>query len=563
MAQTSWRSLKVSASICLALLLVAMPAAAAPGDADPAFSLDGLAFFTAPFPKPLADAVAVQPDGRIVVAVHSTRTRAITPITSLYVARLKSNGSLDKSFGDHGFAELPGSEAYSPLHMDVAVQPNGRILVSAFSQSGRSGFGLVGLRADGSLDPSFGGGDGIVSQTLPKGAASTQDIALAPDGRIVVAGGYEGEGERGYAVGRLLADGSPDTSFGESGFSAALSTQFDIRSLAGVAVRPDGRIVIAGNVDREASAEEPIAAIQFSSQGPLDSSFGVNGVALLDAPGGGGDNDLALDSQGRLLVATTDFAIACPEPSSVVAFAPDGGPDPSFGSGGVATLSPDPFGNSCLPQFAELAVDSTDHPALLSTGYALTLAHLTAEGAPDPAFSGDGWLRLFSPSVDFETSSPVTGDLIVVGDQVLASSTAVRSHPARTEPVIARFQLSDGPPDADADGVADSADRCPEAYGNCPRLKRKLKAHFDGEGRSVRGRLRGDAVCSAGVRVALVRRGHDSNDVRARARSDESGRFRLKLHGRAAGSFQVRTEAEFFAFGRCPAKKSSPIAPRR
>ena len=73
---------RILAAALAALALAAAPAAAAPGELDPSFSNDGrVSTLTSPDPF-VARAVAVQPDGRIVVAGYSCDTGTCGPITN-------------------------------------------------------------------------------------------------------------------------------------------------------------------------------------------------------------------------------------------------------------------------------------------------------------------------------------------------------------------------------------------------------------------------------------------------------------------------------------------------
>src|SRR5215510_9526870 len=121
--------------------------------------------------------------------------------------------------------------------------------------------------APGDLDPTFGVGGKVIN---PSGGS--YDVAIQPDGKIVsvgiAAGGSEGTQ---IAVARYNIDGSPDTTFGGTG--RVLIHHYQVAM--DVAIQPDGKIVIAGrNPDGEAYGE----LVRLNSDGSADTTFGTNGT---------------------------------------------------------------------------------------------------------------------------------------------------------------------------------------------------------------------------------------------------------------------------------------------
>ena len=104
----------------------------------------------------------------------------------------------------------------------VTLQPDGKILVAGESrQGGDYNMALTRYNADGSLDTSFGGGDGIVTTDLGSGQDDTvNSITLQPDGKILLAGSLEVGGDCDFVLARYTSTGSLDTSFGLGGIVA-------------------------------------------------------------------------------------------------------------------------------------------------------------------------------------------------------------------------------------------------------------------------------------------------------------------------------------------------------
>src|SRR4051812_3926408 len=208
-----------------------------------------------------AGAALAQPDGRIVVAGSLSDNRPDAGSRFL-VARYSADGRLDPSFGSGGTTSVGfGVRAWAN---GAALQPDGKILLvgaggsAATENAGASvDFSVARLNPDGRLDTSFGQG-GTVTTDL----GGTGDVAVAvaqqPDRKIVVAGSTRQPGPLasnpfGFALARYNEDGSPDTGFGANGHT---STHFEGGGYAasGVALQPDGKIVVVGT-----SFHEPLS----------------------------------------------------------------------------------------------------------------------------------------------------------------------------------------------------------------------------------------------------------------------------------------------------------------
>src|SRR3954451_18503579 len=153
---------RVLAAALAAFALMAAPAAAGPGDLDPSFSNDGrVSTLTSPDTF-VARAVAVQPDGRIVVAGYSCGTGTCGPTgdSSFRIVRYTADGGLDTDFGMGGMVTTPIGAGRSQAY-DVLVRPDGRIVVGGVASrdpADPGSFALAAYRPDGRLDPDFGVG---------------------------------------------------------------------------------------------------------------------------------------------------------------------------------------------------------------------------------------------------------------------------------------------------------------------------------------------------------------------------------------------------------------------
>ena len=265
------------------------------GSLDTTFSGDGKTVFSWGALS-RATAVLVLPNGKILLAGFSGPEGG-----NIQVARLKANGALDTTFGIGGKATVDfGGDDFG---LAMARQADGRILVAG--RSSAAGAVVARLRANGELDPNFGGGDGRV--TLP-GGGSASAVLVQPDRRIVVAGNASGSAM--MTVTRLMPSGALDTTF--DGDGTATIDFGSLADLANDAVRqPDGRIVVAGYTQ----ADEDVAVARLNANGSPDATFGAAGKATVNFGFATFGNAVALQANGRIVVAgqrtgADDFAVA-------------------------------------------------------------------------------------------------------------------------------------------------------------------------------------------------------------------------------------------------------------
>lgn len=153
------------------------------------------------------------------------------------VARYNTNGSPDTSFGGGtGYTYVTTINGREPA--SVVVQTDDRIVLSGRSLTD-SGIAVVRLNSDGTPDASFGSG-GLIDITPSTEFYNPGSMTIQSDGKILLSAGYN----NGTVVARLnSADGQLDTSFGVQGI-ASCSAPYLAR--AEIALEPDGRIVVGG-----------------------------------------------------------------------------------------------------------------------------------------------------------------------------------------------------------------------------------------------------------------------------------------------------------------------------
>jgi uncharacterized delta-60 repeat protein len=264
---------------------------------------------------------ALQPDGKIVLVGDSDFRVA--------VARLKPNGTLDNTFSGDGRRTF----SWGPIGRatDVLVLPNGKLLVGGFSGPETGNVQVARLNANGTLDTTFGTG-GIATADF-----GGDDFGLAmarqANGRILIAGLSRptqiGATTGGAIVARLRANGALDPDFDGDG-----RLMFGTGSVSAVFVQPDRRIVVAGN----ANGSQMMTVTRLRPNGSPDTTFDGDGTATIDfgslADAG---NDAVLQPDGKIVVA--GYTQAVNSPTAVARLNANGSPDTTFGAAGKVTIN--------------------------------------------------------------------------------------------------------------------------------------------------------------------------------------------------------------------------------
>ncbi len=243
----------------------------ADGTPDPAFGGDGVAVLSIDEYN-LATTLALQDDGRIIVAVEFY-TESDGPFFRL--VRLLPDGSLDPDFGVAGVASHPGTADFWKLN-GIIIEADGDII--GIGASDDASLALLRFDPEGQPDLTFGSG-GVASHEPAAFSFQPEDVALQPDGKLLIMGNGQIDGFVGwdFMVVRLNADGTPDTSFGNAGLVASHVTFRDFaRSLV---LQPDGKIVLVGDTGPHWS-NRTATVMRYQSNGQLDTGFGSGGIAF-------------------------------------------------------------------------------------------------------------------------------------------------------------------------------------------------------------------------------------------------------------------------------------------
>ncbi len=183
--------------------------------------------------------MAIQSDGKIVVAEPYNNGSDL----DFAVARYNSDGSLDTSFDGDGKVTTDIDSGDAALAM--VIQSDGKILLAGYG-GGYKYFALARYNSDGSLDNTFGTG-GKVTTDIGGSYDLVYDIAIQSDGKIIVTGdSYNGNYD--FALARYTSNGSLDLSFdGDGKVTTPIGGGNDYAY--DIAIQSDGKIVVAGYSD--------------------------------------------------------------------------------------------------------------------------------------------------------------------------------------------------------------------------------------------------------------------------------------------------------------------------
>lgn len=340
------------------------------GDLDPSFGAGGKV--TTPFPGGFGEAraIALQPDGKIVIAGAA---KGLTD-NDFLVARYNTDGSPDLGFGGGDGIELvPVGPSHDSAEA-VAIGPGGRILATGRAELGGSkrGAAVVVLKPEGNPDLAFSEDGETIIDTTSEDSDEGEAIAELGDGRILIGDSTGNGAGDGFTLVQLLSSGLPDLGFG--GGDGIVKTPIpgsDAGRLTDFVLRPDGRIVASGygfdEVGSPPTVQSKFAAVGYLANGDLDSSFAGTGIFTRKiSPGSDAAQAIELTPAGKILLAGSYDAAPSNASIALLRLDPLGGLDPGFGSGGQVLRGVQaPFGES----FQDAALDAEERLVVVSTAF--------------------------------------------------------------------------------------------------------------------------------------------------------------------------------------------------
>jgi len=376
------------------------------GTFDTTFSSDGKLTTDFASGYDYANSVAIQRDGKIVVAGGGFGDFAI--------ARYNTDGTLDTTFSKDG-KQTTDFASGDEIASSVALQSNGKIVVAGYTIGANSGynydFALARYNADGTPDTTFSG-DGKQTTDFRSQNDFVETAAIQSDGKIVVSGGTSDD----FALARYNTDGSLDTTFSEDGkqttdFNPAANYLYDYAY--SMIIQKDGKIILAG------SDVVDFALARYNTDGSLDITFSEDGKQTTDF-GYAGEHaaSVALQTDGEIVVVggslTTDGDSGDDDKYnfSIARYNSDGSPDTAFSEDGKISdyihAGHTIYTSSAIQSDGKIVVAGSTKQGSSSL---FAVARYNKDGTLDTTFSKDG-----KKTTGFGSSGEVASSLVIQSD---------------------------------------------------------------------------------------------------------------------------------------------------
>jgi uncharacterized delta-60 repeat protein len=304
-------------------------------------------------------------------------------------------GNLDPTFGTAGITYAHINPYTADTSNGMTLQTDGKIVLVGRTNVDFSGAPplIVRMNADGSLDHSFSG-DGLDPLPPADAVGWYSGVAELPDGNLLAAGTAEVAGNNQILLARYMPDGTLDPTFGTGGF--VIESTVGDKGLA-LAVDGNGRIIVAGAGPRS-SGSETLMIARFNSDGTPDSSFNGTGEQHVDlGPTYAAANSVIVQADGKIVAAGRTSTSGGNFYFPVVRCNDDGSMDTTFNGTGIVTTATPSTSFQWIGQVAELP-----DGRLLAVGTGgvggsyhstPTVLRYNSDGSPDTSLGGTGYVE--------------------------------------------------------------------------------------------------------------------------------------------------------------------------
>ena len=415
--------LKLNVITAVMLLSIATDVFGQAGSLDPTFDTDGIVTTAVSNNVDAAYAVAMQPDGKIVITGRTSNAS----YDNFLVMRYNSDGSLDTSFDSDGIVitdYMGGIET----GWSVLIQPDNKIVIAGthWSPVLKDDIAIVRYNTDGSLDTTFDS-DGIVTTDINGFAEYAWAAALQTDGKILIAG-YDDSMlvTRNFAVVRYNTNGSLDTTFGSGGIVTTVmgGVSSEIRAIA---IQPNGKIVVGGSVTYNISVRN-FALARYNIDGSLDNTFNSDGKVTTSFGAITADMilGLAIQPDGKIIATGSAINNATNYNFALARYTSIGNLDNTFDADGKQTidfagLEDESYGMG-LQADGKIVLAGRSYNGV---NYDIAVARVNTDGSLDSTFDNDG--KVTTPiGIAYEVGNSMViqndGKIVVAGWSYMGTS---------------------------------------------------------------------------------------------------------------------------------------------
>ena len=311
------------------------------GIIDSSFGLNGKVFYWPGTNNIGTCSIAVQADNKIVLGGSVTFQNFNIKFLLL---RLNTNGKVDSTFGNNGVViTTPVGSTFSRIEK-ILIKPNGKIVVGGYAVNPSIQiltFSVAQYNTNGSIDSTFGN-NGFANLIEATGHGHTMEFSNQID--ILIGGDVDITGGSGYVnfgLMKVLNNGKVDSTFGKNGFvNADFADSID--GCTSIAVQNDNKIVLAGSVQIGAHYRN-IGLIRYDATGKIDSSFGINGKVIFQSDSLGG-TVIHILSNGKILLTLSKISTGNSVNFAMIELNANGTLNTSFGNNGIL-ITPIPGSN--------------------------------------------------------------------------------------------------------------------------------------------------------------------------------------------------------------------------
>ena len=361
-----------------AVITLSKTALSQDGTIDSTFGDNGRVLTLIGSKKTEGNDIAIQKDQKLIVAGTFDNGNN----TDFAAARYNTDGSLDDSFGDNGFATSNAGPTFD-YGIATAIQSDGKIIVAGYGiDSTDYDFGLVRFTSEGKLDSTFGK-NGRVLTPVGTGQDYLKKITIQKDDKIIAVGSSSG----GASIVRYLKNGELDNSFGTNGIVYSLSGEFfDVK------LQSNGKICAAGFINDSTKGYTEYVVARHNSDGSPDNSFGNNGIVTITNLVGNAYS-IAIQADNKLVVAGITSSS---QKMGIIRLNTDGSVDKTFGNEGLTT----PYFATTSFTYAQNILLQSDNKivvtghAAVGSKYQNIACRFNTDGSLDATFNDSGFVLI-------------------------------------------------------------------------------------------------------------------------------------------------------------------------